>query len=186
MRANKATNLLTQSFHGNHSATDELAGMLSDQLREIAARHLRSERKDHTLQPTALVNEAYLKLFDQSEVEWQNTNHFRAIASNVMRRILVDHARARMAKKRGGQLQRVCLDGTVLANNDDPLDVTIVNDLIDRLGQLNQRHAQVVELRVFGGLGTREIAEQLNVSMATVKNDWRCSRAWLMSQMESL
>ena len=74
----------------------------------------------------------------------------------------------------------------MLANNDDPLDVTIVNDLIDRLGQLNQRHAQVVELRVFGGLGTREIAEQLNVSMATVKNDWRCSRAWLMSQMESL
>ena len=158
--------------------------LVYDQLRAIAAREMRGEGADHTLQPTALVHEAFLRLVDQERVQWQGTAHFCAVAASMMRRILVDHARAKAAGKRGGGAKCVALDEACTpARGSDPLDVLALDDLLRQLGQLNERHARVVELRYFGGLGVRETAQVLGVSPATVKNDWRTARAWLMGQL---
>jgi RNA polymerase sigma factor (TIGR02999 family) len=175
---------LNESLHGKKSATDELVLLLGSELREIAQRHLRYEHRDHTLQPTALVNEVYLRLIGQTRIDWKNTCHFRAMASQLMRRILVDHARAKGAEKRGGARQRVCLDDTPLAISSDPLEILALEELLTTLHSLNPRHAQIVECRVFGGLTIEETAESLGVSTATVKNDWRFARAWLASQLQ--
>lgn len=180
-----AAQLLEESRHGRRSSTDELMVMLRDQLREIAQRHLKQEYVGHTLQPTALINEAYLRLMGQTQTDWKNSGHFRAIASNLMRRILVDHARAKSAGKRGGDFHRVCLTATGATDGDDPLELMLVNDLLEQLSEGNPRQALIVEYRIFGGLTLVEIADTLEVSLATVKKDWRFAKAWLASQMES-
>ena len=158
--------------------------LVYDQLRAIAANKMRAEGTDHTLQPTALVHEAFLRLVEQDQVQWQGAAHFCAVAASMMRRILVDHARAKAAGKRGGGAKRVVLDEAFApAHGSDPVDVVALDDLLQHLASLNERHARVVELRCFGGLGVKETAEVLGVSPATVKNDWRTARAWLMSQL---
>lgn len=150
----------------------------------MAAVRLQEERADHTLQPTALVNEAFLRLADQTQVNWQGKAHFCAMAATMMRRVLVDHARKRNAGKRHGNFQRVQYEETVLPDiSADPVDMLIVDDLLERLAELNPRHARVFELRCFGGLDVKETATILDVSVATVKNDWRFARAWLASQL---
>lgn len=132
-----------------------------------------------------MVNEAYLRLLGQSDIDWKNASHFRAIASNLMRRILIDHARAKAAGKRGGNYQRVCLNVASLTGGEDPVELMVVNDLLEKLDELNPRHAKIAEYRIFADLTLSEIADTLSVSLATVKKDWRFAKAWLSSQMES-
>jgi RNA polymerase sigma-70 factor (ECF subfamily) len=180
----QTTDLLLSISSGDRSAIDQLIPVVYDELRAIAAIQLQHERADHTLQPTALVNEAFLRLADQTRVNWQGKAHFCAVAANMMRRILVDHARRRNAVKREAGGRQVPLQDTLLpAVSPRPLDVMAVNDLMDHLTRLNPRQAQVFELRCFGGLDVKETAAVLDVSEATVKNDWRFARAWLASQL---
>ncbi len=181
----EASKLIEESRHGCQSSTDELMVLLRDQLHEIAQRHLQQEYAGHSLQPTALINEAYLKLVGQTQTDWKNSGHFRAIASNLMRRILVDHARAKSAGKRGGGFQRVGLTMVGATDEENPLELLSVDDLLEQLNRLGPRQAQVAEYRIFGGLTLAEIADALDVSHATTKKDWRFAKAWLLSQMES-
>jgi RNA polymerase sigma-70 factor (ECF subfamily) len=182
--AKTATHLLSESYAGSQLSTAELTQQVYGELRQIANRHLRHERRDHSLQPTALVHEAFLRLIDQTQVEWKNTAHFRAIASNAMRRVLLDHARARGAQKRGPGYIQVALDAADVIGGETPFEIVALSDLLDELGRLNARHSQIVELRVFGGLTIEETAVALQVSTATIKNDWRVARAWLGHEME--
>ena len=180
----QATNLLLSITAGDRRAIDQLMPLVYDELRAIAANRLQHERSDHTLQPTALVNEAYLRLADQTKVNWHGKAHFCAVAANMMRRILVDHARRKNAVKREGSGKRIPLQDTLLpAVSDSPVDVVALNDLMEQLAQLNPRQAQVFELRCFGGLDVKETAAVLDVSEATVKNDWRFAKAWMASQL---
>ncbi len=179
--------LLAESIDGSDISTEKLLGLVYDELRVIAQRHLVKENVGHSLQPTALVHEAFIKLIDQRNTNWQNTAHFRAIASKIMRRILVDHARAKYAKKRGGDFNRVSISSNPLSgsSSENPYEIVALDDLLVRLNELNERHAKIVELRVFGGMSIEETAEAIDVSPATVKNDWRAARAWLLQEMQS-
>ena len=159
--------------------------LVYDELHKVAARYLRKERPDHTLQPTALVNEAYLKLIDISSVEWQDRAHFFAVSSNVMRRILVDYARAQATDKRGGALQKVELVEAVSFPRETQVDLLALNDALERLEELDQRQSQIVEMRFFGGLTVEETAEVLKVSPRTIKREWAMAKAWLFQQMKS-
>lgn len=159
--------------------------LVYDELHRVAARYLRKERSDHTLQPTALVNEAYLKLVDISSVEWQDRAHFFAVSSNVMRRILVDYARAEITEKRGGELQKVELDEAVSFSKETQIDLLELNDALEKLAELDQRQSQIVEMRFFGGLSVEETAEVLKVSTRTIKREWAMAKAWLFQQMNS-
>lgn len=180
----ETTRLLLRACQGDRGAVDALLPLVYDQLHEIAERKMRSERGDHTLQPTALVHEAFLRLVDQQRVQWQGRAHFCAVAANMMRRILVDHARRRASQKRGAGVGRVPLDDAPgLSGGQDPVDIVALDDLLDELARLNERHARVVELRFFTGLDVNETAHVLDVSPATVKNDWRAARAWLMAHL---
>lgn len=182
--AKDATQLLNESIQGTKESTMKLLELVYDQLREIADRHLRKERSDHSLQPTALVHEAFIKLIDQRNTKWENSSHFRAIASNIMRRILVDHARAKTAQKRGRDFSRVSLSANPATGGDNPFEIVALDDLLNQLANMNERHAKIVEYRVFGGMSIEETAQALEISPATVKNDWRAARAWLMHKME--
>jgi RNA polymerase sigma factor (TIGR02999 family) len=182
----QTTDLLLSISAGDRNAIHQLMPLVYDELREIAASRLKRERVDHTLQPTALVNEAFLRLADQTRVNWQGKAHFCAMAATMMRRILVDHARRKKADKRGAEGQRMPLRETLLpAMSSQPVDVVAVDDLMEQLAGVNPRQAQVFELRCFGGLDVKETAAVLEVSEATVKNDWRFARAWLASQLHS-
>jgi len=154
-------------------------------LRRIAAGYLRRERDGHTLQPTALVNEAYMRLVDQRDVTWQNRAHFLGIAAQVMRRILVDHARARLTAKRGGGVAPITLAGAAHggAQETDDVDLLALHDALERLAALDPEQARLVELRYFGGLTIEETAEALGVSPATVKREWALARAWLRREL---
>jgi RNA polymerase sigma-70 factor, ECF subfamily len=181
---NETTKLILSAAHGDGVAVDDLLPIVYDELRAMAARRLQNERTDHTLQPTALVNEAFLRLADQTQVDWQGKAHFCAVAATMMRRVLLDHARKRAAVKRQGDLKRVPFEETLLPDiSSKPVDIVMLNDLMARLAELNPRHARVFELRCFGGLNVKETAVVLDVSEATVKNDWRFARAWLASQL---
>lgn len=169
---------------GDEEALHRLLPLVYEELRRVARRHLRRERPDHTLQTTALVNEAYLRLIDQGAAEVEDRCHFVALASHLMRQILVDHARARLAKKRDGGC-RVTLAEDVPAAAPGEIDVLAVDDALDRLAVLDAQQARVVELRYFGGLSIRETSEVLGVSEATVKRDWATARAWLHREIES-
>ncbi len=155
-----------------------------EELRQKAARYLRRERPGHTLQTTALINEAYLRLIDAKDIQWQSRAHFFAIAANLMRRVLVDHARRRDADKRGGPNIRLTLDETIAVANETDVDLLAIDQALDRLATIDPQQARVVELRFFSGLSVEETAAALGVSPKTVKRDWSVARAWLRREID--
>lgn len=169
---------------GDDEALHHLLPLVYEELRRTARRHLRNERPDHTLQTTALIHEAYLRLMNQEAAEVRDRCHFVALTSHLMRQILVDHARARLAQKRDGGC-RITLADEVAAAEAGEIDVLAVDDALSRLAALDPQQARVVELRYFGGLSIREISEALAISEATVKRDWVTARAWLHREIES-
>ena len=176
------TRLLAAARLGDRSALDELMPIVFDELHRIASGYMRRERVGHTLQPTALVNEVYLKLVADAGVEWQGRAHFVGVAARLMRNILVDHARARAAAKRGGERVSITeVDGAVEARG---VDLLALDEALERLALLDLDLARVVELRYFGGLTTRETAEATGVSTATVEREWATARGWLRRELE--
>jgi RNA polymerase sigma factor (TIGR02999 family) len=179
------TELLIGWGNGDKEALDQLLPLVYDELRRQAARYLRRERVGHTLQTTALIHEAYLRLVDQKNVHWQNRAHFFGIAAQLMRRILVDHARTKKRNKRGGSDIRVSLaDAKVTAKVQD-LDVVALDEALDRLAEIDEQQSKIVELRFFSGLTVEETAEVLAISPATVKRDWSVAKAWLHREISS-
>lgn len=174
----EVSRLLLAWRDGDQSALDRLVPLVYDQLHALARRYLRSERPDHTLQTTALLHEAYLRLVG-SDVEWEGRGHFLAVAAQTMRRILVDHARARMRSKRGGGAQPVPLDKAQLASPERGEDLVALNEALDRLAAVDERKVQAIELHYFGGLTNEETAKVLGVSEATVYRELRLAKAWL-------
>ena len=177
------TQLLLDAKRGDRVALDQLMPRLYDELRRLAASFLKQERADHTLQPTALVNEAYLRLIDQRAVTWDNRAQFFGLAGQMMRRILVNHAEARRAGKRGGGAEKITLGGVDAAVDDRTLEVIAVNDALDKLAAFDALKAQIVELRFFAGLTNEETAAVINKSTATVEREWRVARAWLYKEL---
>ena len=178
-RADCLTQWLARCLDGDEQAANRVMPVLYDELHDIAERHLRRERASHTLQPTALVNEAFMRLQALREIHWKERSHFLAVASNMIRRVLVDHARVRQSRKRSPVGTRVDLADLTTQSTDKEVDVLALNDALDRLGQMDSRQSQIVELRFFGGLSVPEVADLLNISPRTVKNDWSIARAWL-------
>lgn len=175
----EVTQLLLAWRAGDAAALERLVPLVHAELRRIARGFMRKEQAGHTLQTSALVNEAYMRLIDARLVAWQNRAHFFAISASLMRRILVDFARERRARKRGGSAQQVVLDDAMLVGRARSEDVLAVDEALHALAQLDERKSKVVELRFFGGLNEAEIAEALQVSPETVRRDWRLSKAWL-------
>ena len=173
------TRLLLDWSDGDEGARNEMLPLVYDELRRLAALYLLRERRDHTLQPTALVHEAYLRLIDQRHVNWKNRAQFVGLAAVMMRRILVNHARDRAAEKRGGDMQKVPLSDVDEPRTPQDVDVIVLNDALDQLGAIDPRKSRIVELKFFGGLTTNEIAEVLQLSPATIERDWSFARAWL-------
>lgn len=172
------TRLLRGLQDGDVNAADALVPLVYSELRKLAAHYLKSEREGHTLQPTALVHEAFLKLVGQ-ETEWQNRNHFFAIAANVMRRILVDYARGHRAEKRGGSADRVALDDAFAFARERPAEFIALDEALAELARVDPRRASVVEMRFFGGMSNAEIAALFGVHENTILRDWNLARAWL-------
>ena len=169
---------------GDREIAEEFMPLVYDELRRQARRFLRRERQNHTLATTALVHEAYIRLVDQHDVTWQNRAHFFGIASEMMRRILVNYAIQAKRQKRGGEAQRVTLDGTIPAGEaSENVDLICLDEALTRLKELDERQARVVELRYFGGLNIEETAEVLSISPATVKREWNMARAWLRAEL---
>lgn len=179
----EVTQLLRAWMRGEDGAKEELYQMVYDELRRQAHRYMSRENSGHTLQTTALVNEAYLKLADVNNLNWQDRAHFFAVSANVMRRILVDHARASRAERRGGDAQQVGLEDIIEIPQAPSKDVLALNDALDRLAKVDGRKSSVVELRYFGGLSVEETAEVLKVSADTVMRDWRLAKAWLLREL---
>ncbi len=178
------THLLSRLKHGDVEAEGRLVGLIYSELRHIAARYMRNERADHSLQPTALVHEAYLKLRKMNAIDWQSRSHFFAVSAHTMRQILVDHARARQAEKRGFDWNRVsCEVDELFATTSPTVDIIELDQALGRLETFDQRQARVVEMRFFGGLSEDEIGVELGVSERTVKRDWRIARAWLYHEL---
>ncbi|MBK9119194.1 MAG: sigma-70 family RNA polymerase sigma factor [Phycisphaerales bacterium] len=176
----ETTLLLERLRQGDTSAAQQLLPLVYDELRSLAGRYFRRQRSDHTLQPTALVHEAFLKLVDQTDPQWNGRQHFFAVAAMAMRQILVNHALARKALKRGGGQRRVLLDDAIGSGaRSDGLDVLALHDALERLKQVDERKHRLVELRFFAGLAVDEAAEVLGVSKTTAESDWRAARAWL-------
>jgi len=174
------TQLLQDWSNGKPEVLEELMPLVYDELRRQASSFLRKERQGHTLQTTALIHEAYLKLIGQREVEWQNRAHFFGIASTMMRRILVDYARERYREKRGGGAENLPLDEALqISVKEKSVDLIALDDALNRLARADARQARVIELRYFGGLSIDETAEVLGISNATVRNDWNLGKAWL-------
>ena len=173
------TQLLVAWSEGDRGALDELVPLVHAELRRIARNYMRGERKGHTLQTTALINEAYLRLVDQKQVRWQNRAHFLAIASEMMRRILVDYARRRQFQKRGGGAIQVTLSDAAEVVNERSPDLVALDEALTSLAEIDPRRSRVVELRFFGGLSIEETAEVLKVSTTTVERDWTIAKAWL-------
>jgi RNA polymerase sigma factor (TIGR02999 family) len=184
-RATDVTSLLEAWNRGDASALDRLIPIVYDDLRRVAGRRLRMEREGHTLSATALVHETYLRLMGQHPSHLQNRSHFFAVASELMRRILVDHARRRGASKRGGGAVRITLDAAVAGGASPDLDLVAVDDALTELAALDTRQARIVEMRFFGGLSAEEAAEVLGISRATVERDWGLARAWLYRRLKS-
>lgn len=178
--------LLLQSWsRGSEDALEELTGLLYRELHGLAAAFMRRERGDHTLQPTALLHEAFLRLVRQNRVRWENREQFLSIAARVMRRVLVDHARRVQAEKRGGALQTISLDEADDVAADRDVDLVALDDALIRLAEMDAEQGRIVELRYFGGLTIAETAGVLSVSPATVKRRWDSARAWLRTQIEA-
>ncbi|MBW3630971.1 MAG: sigma-70 family RNA polymerase sigma factor, partial [Gemmatimonadetes bacterium] len=164
---------------GDRQALDQMVPLVYDELHRIAARYLGGERPDHTLQPTALIHEAYLRLINQRQVDWRNRAQFLGVAASIMRRVLVNHARDRAAAKRGGAKEHVSLSLVEAPSGGPDIELVALEEALGRLGALDARKARIVELRFFGGLTMEEIAEVLEISRATVEREWSFARAWL-------
>lgn len=177
------TQVLAQLTEGNGSAADRLFPIVYDELRSIAGRWFARPSAAQTLQPTALVHEAFLHLVDQTQVDWKNRSHFFAVAATAMRQILIQHARHRQAAKRGGGWARITLSQAAVQNPDNEIDVLDLDDALTQLGKLHERQARVVELRFFADLKNDEVAEVLQVSPRTVEMDWRTAKAWLRTTL---
>ena len=177
------TQLLTASSAGNKQAMDQLMPLVYDELRRLAQSHLMRERPGHTLQGTALVHEAYLKLVQQKDVKWQNRAHFFGLASQMIRRILVDHARAHRASKRGDGAPHLSLDDALEVPGGRALDLIALDETLNSLGSIDPQQARIVELRFFGGLSIEETASVVGLSTATVNREWTTARAWLYREL---
>lgn len=176
---------ILQSWNGDDAAPERLMPLVYEELRRLARDYLRRERGDHTLQATALVHEAYLRLVDEKSVTWQSRAHFYGIAARVMRRILVDHARAHNAEKRGGLQQKLVLDDALGIAQQDGLDLVALDGALQNLARTYPRKSEVVELKFFGGLEAKDIAEVLQVSEKTVLRDWNFAKLWLYRELEN-
>jgi RNA polymerase sigma factor (TIGR02999 family) len=175
--------LLLAWGRGDQAAFDQLAPLVYEELRRIARQHMGRERGGHTLQPTALVNEAYLRLIDIKRIQWQNRQHFFAMAARIMRRVLVDAARARGVRKRGGGAPTVSLNAALDVSKEPDRDLVELDDALNELSVVDPRKAQVVEMRYFGGLSVEETADALQVSSGTVMRDWRLAKVWLLREL---
>ena len=178
-----ATTLLLAWRQGNGAALDELIGLVYQELRRLAHRYLAGQRRGHTLETTALVHEAYLQLVNCQQVRWQDRSHFLAVSARLMRRILVDYARARNAEKRGGAVRQVTFDEGLQFAPSRSASLIVLDDLLDALARIDARKSKVVEMKFFGGLETDEVAEVLGVSPQTVLRDWKMAKVWLMREM---
>lgn len=178
------TQLLIDWSKGDQAALEKLMPLVYSELRRLAGNYLRRERAEHTLQPTALVNEAYLKLVHQKNAKWQNRAHFFGISAQLMRRILVDHARQHQAVKRGGSAQqRISITSVEKFAQQPQVDLLALNEALDELSKIDPQQSQIVEMKFFGGLSIEEIAEVLSIGHATVERDWKMARAWLRRQL---
>ena len=182
-RSSTVSGLLRDWGHGNLQARDDLLPLIYGELRQRAAGYLRHERRDHTLQPTTLVNEVYLRLVGQKRVAWQNRAHFLGVAAQMMRRILVDHARAHQAAKRPRTTFKVAFDDQIGAIQPRDVDLLALDEALHDLAAVDARLAQVMELRYFGGLSEQEVARLLSISRSTVTRDWQTARTWLYRRM---
>ncbi|HEX6719558.1 MAG TPA: sigma-70 family RNA polymerase sigma factor [Pyrinomonadaceae bacterium] len=182
-RQHEITQLLAEWREGNQSALDELYPLVYNELHRLARRYMSRERKGHTLQTTALINEAYVRLVDQKNVQWANRSHFFAISAQIMRRILIDHARRHAYAKRGGGARQVSLEEAATVTPEQSLEIIRLDEALKSLAELDPRRSRVVELRYFGGLNNEEIAGVLKISENTVTRDWNMARAWLYQQL---
>ena len=182
----EVTQLLVAWSDGDRAALDQLTPLVYEELHRLARKHMNRERQGHTLQTSALVNEAYLRLIDQRSVHWQNRAQFFSIASRLMRRILVDHARSHHYAKRGGDIRRVSLDEAMVVAQDQAAELVALDDALKGLAEIDPRKCQVVELRFFGGMSVEESAEVLGVSAVTVMRDWSTAKAWLQRAMKEV
>jgi len=180
----EVTQLLIDWSNGNQAALDHLIPLVEQELRRLAHFYMRQESPGHTLQTTALVNEAYLKLVDQKHVHWKNRAQFFAISSRLMRRILVDHARARRSAKRGGDAVQVSLDEAMVFPHEPGQDLLALDAALDRLAAIDERKSKIVEMRFFGGLSMEETAEALHISEPTVSREWAMAKAWLYNYLK--
>jgi RNA polymerase sigma-70 factor (ECF subfamily) len=181
----RVTELLSKWSQGDQAALIELTPLIYEELRRLAHREMGVERSYHTLQTTALVNEAYLRLADQTNAQWQNRAHFFAVAARAMRRILVSYARSQRAQKRGGGAPKMELDEAALVSPEESQEIIDLHEALERLAALDSRKAQIVELKYFGGLNYDEMAEVLKISPVTVRRDWRFAKAWLYTQLQN-
>ena len=182
----RVTQLLAEWSHGDNAALTELTPLVYEELRRIAHRHMGGQRPDHTLQTTALVNEAYLRLADQTNPNWQSRAHFFAVAARAMRQILVSYARSNQAQKRGGGALKIELDESAILSPEQSKEIVDLHEALERLGTLDSRKGQVVELKYFGGLNYDEIAEVLKIARVTVRRDWEFAKLWLYTELHSV
>ena len=181
----EVTQLLVAWGNGNQAARDQLMSVVYQELHRLAHYYMKRESPDHTLQTSALVNEAYLRLIDQRDVQWRNRTHFFGIAAQMMRRILVDYARNRHYAKRGGGVRELPLDEAITVSEERSAEVVMLDEALERLAEVDPRKSQIVELRFFGGLSIDETAEVLSVSPGTVMRDWTLAKAWLRREMST-
>jgi len=179
----RVTLLLRRLSEGDQNALAELMPLMYDELHSLASSYLRRERPNHTLQTTALVHEAYLRLVNQNDTQWNERGHFLAVAAQIMRRILVDHARRHKSDKRGGPVAKLPLEAARLVVNGQSEDIMMLDDLLNRLARIDAKEAQIVELRFFGGLSVEETAAAMGVSPTTVKREWSIARKWLAREI---
>jgi RNA polymerase sigma factor (TIGR02999 family) len=179
----EVTHLLLELRQGNKEAEGRLIPLVYNELRRIAAIHLRREAPDHSLQPTALVHEAYLRLTDIKEIDWQSRSHFFAVSATLMRRILVDHARAGKAHKRGNGWDAISLNEAILPSPERAPEILALDEALNKLATLDQRQSRIVELRFFAGMSEEEAGNALGISERTVKRDWRIAKAWLFKEL---
>ena len=179
------TDLLVHWSEGDQEALNKLIPLVYDELHKLASRYLRRERRDHTLQTTAVVHEAYLKLVNQRDANFENRLHFFAVAAQIMRRILVDYARRHHASKRGGDLYKLSLDEALVTSEEKGADLLALDEALERLAAIDPRQSRVVELRIFAGLTLEETAQALNISPSTVRREWSMAKAWLHRQIKN-
>jgi RNA polymerase sigma-70 factor, ECF subfamily len=179
----EVTQLLVDWGNGNQAALDRLMPLVYTELRQLAHRYMRRERPGHTMQTTALIHEAYLRLVDQNQVRWQHQAHFFGIAARLMRHILIEHARSHTRAKRGGGVGTISLDEAAIVSQARATELLALDDALERLATIDPRKSQVVELRFFGGLSVEEAAQVLNIAPNTVLRDWRMAKAWLRREI---